>query len=107
MYKIKIFVPPHDKTDKMNVRTAKTQISLSSLCAQWVAKDPNFLHADCKDSDQIGRMLRLTRVFAGRTVILLVLSRGCSFTIDLHQFYFLISDFQIKIRFIQLGFILR
>ena len=25
----------------------------------WVAKDPNFLHADSEDSDQAGRMLRL------------------------------------------------
>ena len=32
---------------------------LSSLCAQLVAKDPSFLHADSKDSDQTGRMLRL------------------------------------------------
>ena len=38
-----------------------------ALCAQWVAKDPNFLHADSKDSDQTGRMPRLIRVFAGRT----------------------------------------
>ena len=52
----------HDKTNEMNVRTAKTQISLgicpvwseSSLCAQWVAKDPSFLHADSEDSDQTG-----------------------------------------------------
>ena len=44
--------------------SAKTQISLgirpvwseSSLCTQWVAKDPSFLHADSKDSDQTGRM---------------------------------------------------
>ena len=48
--------------------------SESSLCAQWVAKDPSFLHADSKDSDQIGWMLRLIWVFTGRTVILLVLS---------------------------------
>ena len=49
--------PPHDKTNKMIVRPAKTQISLgirpvwseSSLCAQWVAKDPVFLHADSED----------------------------------------------------------
>ena len=66
----------------MTVRPAKTQISLgirpvcseSSLCAQWVAKDPIFLHADSEDSDQTGRMPRLIRVFAGRTVTLLVLS---------------------------------
>ena len=49
--------PPHDKTNKMTVRPAKTQIGLgirpvwseASLCAQWVAKDPSFLHAESKD----------------------------------------------------------
>ena len=69
------------------LRSAKTQISLgirpvwseSSLCAQWVAKDPRFLHADSKDSDQTGRMPRLIWVFAGRTLILLVLSCRGSF----------------------------
>ena len=29
--------------------------SESSLCAQWVAKEPSFLHADSEDSDQTGR----------------------------------------------------
>ena len=46
------------KPPKWYVRPAKTQISLgirpvwseSSLCAQWVAKDPSFLHADSEDS---------------------------------------------------------
>ena len=59
----------------MTVRPAKTQIipgihpvwSESSLCAQWVAKDPSFLHADSEGSDQTGRMPRLIWVFAGRT----------------------------------------
>ena len=68
--------PRHDKTNKMSVRPAKTQINLcirpdwseSSLCAQWVAKDPSFLHADSEDSDQTGRMPRLIWVFTGRTV---------------------------------------
>ena len=67
--------PPHDKANKMTVRPAKTQISLgirpvwseSSLCTEWVAKDPSFLHADNEDSDQTGRMPRLIWVFAGRT----------------------------------------
>ena len=45
--------------------------SESSLCAQWVAKD---LHADSEDTDQTGRMPRLIWVFAGHTLILLVLS---------------------------------
>ena len=70
-------------------RPAKTHISLSicpvwsesSLCAHWVAKDPSFLHADSEDSDQTGRMPRLIWVFAGRTVILLVLSWGGSYII--------------------------
>ena len=66
----------------MSVHPVKTQISLgihpvwseSSLCTQWVAKDPMLLHADSKDSDQTGQMPRLIWVFAGRTAILLVLS---------------------------------
>ena len=74
--------PRHDKTSIMSVRPAKTQISLgirpvwseSSLCAQWVAKDPSFRHADSEDTDQTGRTPRLIWVFAGRTLILLVLS---------------------------------
>ena len=41
--------------------------SESSLCTQWVAKDPSFLHADSKDSDQTGQMLRLIWVFTGCT----------------------------------------
>ena len=44
------------KPTKWPVRPGKTQISLgirpvwseSSLCAQWVAKDPRFLHADAQ-----------------------------------------------------------
>ena len=73
---LQIWYEPHrDKTNKVTVRPVKTQISLSirpgwsesSLCAQWVAKDPNFLHADCEDSDQTGRMPRLIWIFAGRT----------------------------------------
>ena len=72
--------PRHDKTNKISVRPAKTQISLgicpvwseSLLCTQWVAKDPSFPHADSEYSDQIGRMPRL--IFAWRTLTLLVLS---------------------------------
>ena len=65
-----LFQPSHDKTNKMTVHPAKTQISLgirpvssktqislgihpvlslSPLCAQWVAKDPSFLHTDSED----------------------------------------------------------
>ena len=74
----------HDMTkpNKMSVCPAKTQISLgicpvwseSSLCAQWVAKDPKVLRVHSEDSDQTGQMHRLIWVFAGRTLILLVLS---------------------------------
>ena len=71
----------------MSERPAKTQISLGirpvwsepSLCAQSVTKDPSFLHTDSEDSDQTGRMRRVIWVFAGRTVILLVLSCRGSF----------------------------
>ena len=59
----------------MTLRPAKTQISLGirpvwsefSLCAQWVAKDPSFLHEDSEDADQTGRMPRMIWVFGGRT----------------------------------------
>ena len=46
---------------------ASPQSDQSSLCTLWVAKDPSFLHADSKDSDQTGRMPRLIWVFAGCT----------------------------------------
>ena len=55
-------------------RTRSAQSDQSLLCAQWVAKDPTFLHADSKDSDQTGWMPSLIRVFAGRTATLFVLS---------------------------------
>ena len=79
-----LFEPHHDNTNKMTLRPAKTQISLgirpvwseSSLCAQWVAKDPRFL---LEKTDQTGQMPKLIRVFAGRRVILLFLSWGGSF----------------------------
>ena len=66
------------KTNKMTLRPAKTQTSLgistqsdqSSLCAQWVAEDPSFLHADSGDSDQTGQMPKLICVF--KHAILLV-----------------------------------
>ena len=78
----KLYEPRYVKIIKVTVRPAKPHISLgihpvwseSSPCAQWVAKDPRFLHADSGDSDQTGRMSRLIGVFAGRTLILLVLS---------------------------------
>ena len=53
---------------------ASAQSDQSSLCAQWVAKDPSFLHVDSEYPDQTGWMPRLIWVIAGRTLILLVLS---------------------------------
>ena len=46
------FEPPRDKTNKMTC--APSEISVQpghrpSLCAQWVAKGPRFLHADTED----------------------------------------------------------
>ena len=88
------FETRHDKTNKMSVRPAKTQISLGcasaqsyqpSLCTQWVAKDPRFLHADSEYYDQTGRMPRLIWVFAGRTFILLVLSCRGSFFVAVRR----------------------
>ena len=84
------YEPRHDKTNQMSVRPAKTQISLgirpvwseSSLFAQWIAKDPNFLHTDSEDSDQTAWMPSLIWVFAGRTLTLLVLS--CHGSYDFH-----------------------
>ena len=82
-----IFEPPHDKTNEMTVRPAKTQISLgmrpvwseSSLSA-WKKLGSLATHwAHSEGSDQTGRMPRLIWVFAGRTVTFLVLSWGGSF----------------------------
>ena len=80
----------HDKTNKMAVRPAKTQISLdirqvwseSSLSA-W----RNLVSlAHSEDSYHTGRMPRLIWVFAGHTLILLVLSchSTCANTIEFH-----------------------
>ena len=79
--------PRHDKTNKMSVRPAKTQISLGirpawskpSLSARRKLGSLANHWAHSKDSDQTGRMLRLIWVFAWRTIILLVLSRRGSF----------------------------
>ena len=78
------------KPTKWHVRPAKTQISLGihpgwsePLLSAWRKLGSLGTHkAHSKDSDQTGRMPRLIWVFAGRTVILLVLSWGGSFYID-------------------------
>ena len=78
--------PLHDKTNKMTVRPAKTQISLGirpvwteSSLSTWRKLGFLATHwAHSEDSDQTGPMPRLIWVFAGPTVILLVLSWGGS-----------------------------
>ena len=81
------FEPRHDKTNKVTMRPAKTQISLGirpvwsefSLSA-WRSLGSLATHwAHSEDSDQHGRMPRLIWIFAGRTLILLVLSFSGSF----------------------------
>ena len=75
-----------DKTNKMTVHPAKTRISLgirpvwseSSLCTQWVAKDPSFLRADSEGwSDWADAQADLSLCWAAHA-ILLVLSRVVS-----------------------------
>ena len=72
----------HDKTNKMSMLPAKTQVSLgirpvsseSLLCA-WrnlLSLATHWVHSE--DSDQTGQMPRLIWVFAGCTAISLVLS---------------------------------
>ena len=61
---------PSEDSDQLGIRPVWSE---SWLCAQWVAKDPSFLHAESEDSDQTGRMPRRIWVFAGRTVTLLFL----------------------------------
>ena len=74
------------KPTKWSVRRAKTQISLgirpvwseSSLCAQWVAKDPSFLHGNSEDSIRLGGCPGWIESSLGPHAILFVLSRGSS-----------------------------
>ena len=74
------------KPTKWPVRPAKTQISLG-ICPVWSESSLSAWRklgslathlAHSEDSDQTGRMPRLIWVFAGHTVILLVLSWGGS-----------------------------
>ena len=54
---------PSEASDHLGIHPVWPE---SLLCAQWVAKDPSFLHADSEDPDQTA-MLRLIWVFAERT----------------------------------------
>ena len=79
--------PPHDKTNKITLRPAKTQISLG-MCPVWSESSLSAWRklgslathwAHSEGSDQTERMPRMIFVFAGRTVIVLVLSWGGSY----------------------------
>ena len=82
-----VFEPRHDKTNKVSVRPAKTQISLcirpiwsKSSLSTWRKLGSIATHwAHSEDSYQTGWMPRLIWVFAGRTLTLLVLSCCGSF----------------------------
>ena len=84
------YEPRHDKTNEMSVSPAKTQISLgirpvwsvSSLSALGDLGSLATHWAHSEDSDQTRRMPRLIRVFAGRTLILLVLSCRGSYVLS-------------------------
>ena len=84
------------KPTNWHERQAKTQISLGicpvwseSLLSAWRKLMSLATHwAYSEDSDQTGRMPRLIWDFAGRTVILLVLSWGGSFSLFLGSFSF-------------------
>ena len=67
-YKIKIKPVQNGMFAQRRFRSprAPAQSDQSSLWAHWVAKDPSFLHAYSKDSDQTGWMARLIWVFARR-----------------------------------------
>ena len=90
--------PWHDKTSKMNVRPAKTQISLgihpvwseSSLSA-WRKFGSLATHWEqSEDSDQTGQMPRLIRVSAGRSHFVgFVMMRFKYFTLGIARFWFM------------------
>ena len=77
----KAFEPRHDKTNKMSVRPAKTQISLgicsvwseSSLCAQCLAKDPR-LWSDWADAKADLSLCRTHTHFVGFVMSWLIYS---------------------------------
>ena len=80
------------KPSKWPVRPAKTQISLgirpvwseSSLCAQWVAKDPDSFMHTVKTLIRLGGFPGWSESSLGAQVILLILSCGglCNLSLD-------------------------
>ena len=80
MFACSLFEPLHDKTNK-----------LGSLATQW---------AHSEDSNQTGQMPRLIQVFAGHTVILLVLSWGGSNFCDFEITFFEVNKIQSASHFL-------
>ena len=84
------YEPPHDKTNKMTVRPAKTQISLgirpvwseSSLCAQWKLRTQAFFMRTAKT---LGGCPGWSESSLGAHVIWLVLSWGGSIIIKIRS----------------------
>ena len=81
MKTINIFEPPHDKTNKMACAPSSDSDqpghlpSLISLrCPHEESLGPKLPIEHTAKTDQTGWMPRLIRVFAARTIILLVLS---------------------------------
>ena len=79
------YEPRHNKTNKVSVSPVKISLGIrpvwseSSLSAWRNLRSLATHWAHSKDSDQTGRMPRLIWVFAGRTLILLVLSCRVSY----------------------------
>ena len=106
--------PRHDKTNKMSVHPAKTQISLgicpvwseSSPCAQRVAKDPRFLHADSEDSDQADLSLRWAHThFVGFVMLQLIYCSWADLDLThLHESYVAGLGFELATPGLKLGY---
>ena len=68
--------------NKVTVRPAKTQISLGIRRAEWVAKDPSFLHADSENwSDWADAQADLSLRWAHSHFVGFVMSRLKSFNV--------------------------
>ena len=92
IFSSKIFLAKYEmgvsmtKQTKWLVSPVKTQFNMcirtvwskSSLCAQWVAKEPGLLHADSEDSVRLGRCPGWSESSLGAQFILLLLSCGSS-----------------------------
>ena len=87
LYLVSWYEPPHDKTNKMSVRPAKTQISLgirpvwseTSLSAWWKLGSIATHRAHSEDFGQTGRIPSWSESLLGAQSFFLVLSWGGSY----------------------------